>query len=398
MKFQSRLIGHCTSKLIEKELIQLDVNELVQRLILFDTFILKSVRFRDLPSLLAIFGYEGLLTLLEAKALQLECGHLTTGARSDKAIQLSLNSFSFSIVSPADYKQFLSRCFASIEPETKLTKKQFIRLKKTIADNMVLPTENGGNESMIQLYNDIQSNSNIFLTLVAKRLSERLNTSTVLSEFNLKMNRIDSNIFECDNNLAEKFNLQPVEVHQLIQSAGLALGNLNLRIEEMKLYNALSGFSETEMSIFDNKVRFLLDDFLPGNLEKQMHRVCTINGFPDLSNIQDVKIDVEKLLEIRNTIECREFRMWLQSLDATSDAEIEERLTSLRARMGNLLTGNPARVIRFLLSALIGVVPGVGTITSLVIDSLDSFLLEKILPSDGPVSFISDMYPSIFQK
>lgn len=149
MKIQSRLIGHCTDKVVEQNLIQLDVNSLVQRLILFDTFILKSVRLRDLPSLLSIFGYGGLTNLLKTGALQLECGHLTSGeirsTSSHPTEPLPLGSFSFTIASPGDYKQFLSRCFTAIEPETKLAKKTYIKLKETIAEHMLLPPNTGGN-------------------------------------------------------------------------------------------------------------------------------------------------------------------------------------------------------------------------------------------------------------
>jgi len=61
MKMQSRLIGPCSDKIVSPDLIEIRVSALAQRLVLFDTFILKSIRLREVPSLLTIFGLKDLL-------------------------------------------------------------------------------------------------------------------------------------------------------------------------------------------------------------------------------------------------------------------------------------------------------------------------------------------------
>lgn len=58
--------------------------------------------------------------------------------------------------------------------------------------------------------------------------------------------------------------------------------------------------------------------------------MLTITGLPDLSQLAP-GIDVEKLLELRNRAERREFRGWLRTIDTESDQQISQ-LCSGRTR------------------------------------------------------------------
>jgi hypothetical protein len=126
-----------------------------------------------------------------------------------------------------------------------------------------------------------------------------------------------------------------------------------------------------------------------------MKRVLTIKGFDDLDElIAEGKVDLVKLLEIRDSRECREFRDWLWSADFYTDAEIEEQVNSLRDKLAWFVRGPQGKALRWLASARIGV--GTGDVAGAIGGALDTFLLEKILPNSGPLSFISNMYPTIF--
>jgi hypothetical protein len=53
--------------------VKLDVEGFIRRLLLFDTYILYSVRFKEIPELVRHFGYEGTLALLNSGALEIRC-------------------------------------------------------------------------------------------------------------------------------------------------------------------------------------------------------------------------------------------------------------------------------------------------------------------------------------
>src|SRR5215468_4597242 len=62
--------------------VELDVEGFVRRLLLFDTYILYSVRLKEIPELVKHFGYEGTLALLSSDALEIrcECAQFAEGA------------------------------------------------------------------------------------------------------------------------------------------------------------------------------------------------------------------------------------------------------------------------------------------------------------------------------
>ena len=53
--------------------VALDIEGLIRRLLLFDTYILYSVRLKEIPELVRHFGYEGTIALLTSGALEICC-------------------------------------------------------------------------------------------------------------------------------------------------------------------------------------------------------------------------------------------------------------------------------------------------------------------------------------
>lgn len=81
-----------------------------------------------------------------------------------------------------------------------------------------------------------------------------------------------------------------------------------------------------------------------------------------------------------------------------SDLEIKERVSSLRARLGNAVQTLPGKAIRLLATTGIGLIPPVGPVIGFLAGAVDTFLLEKMLPKSGVVVFLSNLYPSIFDR
>jgi hypothetical protein len=176
----------------------------------------------------------------------------------------------------------------------------------------------------------------------------------------------------------------------------LAIGGLNQRISEMKAYTAMSGFRDAEVPIFEQKLSFLERQITPEPQEERFKRVHTLKGFQDLDDlVNSGKVDLMKVLAIRETKQCKEFRDWLWSIDSATDAEIEERITSLRERLSWYAHGTTGKSIRWLSSIGIGLA---GNVAGAATGLLDNFLLEKLLPNPGAVSFLNQLYPSIFKE
>lgn len=131
-----------------------------------------------------------------------------------------------------------------------------------------------------------------------------------------------------------------------------------------------------------------------------MQKVSNISSpkdFPDLGVLADEgRLKLDKVLEIRETKECKEFRDWLTGIDTATDEEIKERIDGIRARIGNFLGGIPGKSVRLLISTGLGFIPS-GAAISFVESLGDTFLLEKIFPASGPIAFINKMLPSAFE-
>ena len=82
------------------------------------------------------------------------------------------------------------------------------------------------------------------------------------------------------------------------------------------------------------------------------------------------------------------------ALISYTDKELEDRLKSLQAKLSDFLHSGAGRTLRILVGEGAGMIPGVGTIVS----AIDSFLLEKIFPHKGAITFVNKLYPSIFRN
>jgi hypothetical protein len=107
-------------------------------------------------------------------------------------------------------------------------------------------------------------------------------------------------------------------------------------------------------------------------------------------------VNVAKLLEVRDSAECQEFRTWLRTLDEKSDEEIKNRVDSFRAKVSEAMKSGPGRVVRFGVVAGSSLIPGAGVVVSPGLGILDTFVIDKILGDPGPAAFLSHEYKSLF--
>jgi hypothetical protein len=115
---------------------------------------------------------------------------------------------------------------------------------------------------------------------------------------------------------------------------------------------------------------------------------------PDFKSGQ--RVNVDPLLKVRDSAECREFREWLPTLEDRTDAEIRDMVSSIRAKMASAASSSGGKLVRLAATTGIGLIPVVGPIAGVAAGAVDSFLIEKLLPKSGIVAFLSDTYPSLF--
>jgi hypothetical protein len=190
------------------------------------------------------------------------------------------------------------------------------------------------------------------------------------------------------------FGFSPEKSHLVLQAAISAVANLNHRLADMQAYSAITGFLDSESPLLFGKLAGILAPLNPKLQEEQFERVVELADVPDFQPGQ--RVDLELLMKVRNSAECREFREWLSTLQDVSDAEIKEMVASIKSKMASLANSKSGKLVRLAATAGIGLIPVVGPITGAVAGTIDAFLVDQVLPRSGIVAFLTEQYPSLF--
>jgi hypothetical protein len=207
--------------------------------------------------------------------------------------------------------------------------------------------------------------------------------------------------FGVDNDLARRYLLPGVEAHRIIESAMMALGRLSERLASMRAYSALAGFSDSDNKLLDAKIGALASLVSPESQERVFSRIAALKGLP-VPEYGSTTVDAKTLLKIRESDECRAFKQWLSGSEALSDKELRERVSGFSRRIRQAVNSRVGKAVRFVVSNGLGigvslVSPPSGVVAGLALGVVDSFLLERLMPKDAVVSFLSESYPSLFK-
>jgi hypothetical protein len=405
MDIRKRVVAPFAETSTTDGIMRVDLSGFVLRLLLFDKYICQSTRLKEFPYLIKAFGYEGVKALLDSKAIDIDCdiaGITQVGqmkvleGRRKKGI-LPLGSYSFSTARfVLDRTKFIHECLQSFHKIEGLHKRDVIKLKGAVASRILPLPKQADEDTIEQLKCDMRLNVPNIKSAIAINFKWKFKTEINPADLSVQINPIDEEDFHTETNLTKDFHISEKEAHEVVEGGLLTVGSLNRRIAEMKAYTALSGFKDSDLPIFDQKLDFILRSFSPQSQEDRIKRVFVIKGFQDLDDlINRGQVDLVRLLEIRESKECKEFRDWLLSIDSASDAEIEERINSLKEKPSWFAHSSSGKSVRWLASTGIGLV---GNVAGAIAGLLDTFLLDKLLPNPGPISFLTSMYPSIFKE
>jgi hypothetical protein len=167
----------------------------------------------------------------------------------------------------------------------------------------------------------------------------------------------------------------------------------------MQATESVSGFRDDELSVLDGRLQWMWQNTDPAAQEARFQRVVTIGGMPSLSDLPaGQRIDIRRVLKIRESPDCREMRQWLRNIESESDDEISKRLFSFREGLAAATHTRSKTTVRFLLVTVAGWLPPIGILTGVVASGVDHFIFEKLIGRPGPATFLGRSYPSIFKR
>jgi hypothetical protein len=388
-------------RLHDNVVIGADVNDVVVRLLLFNNYILDSTRLLEIPQLVSAFGAEGLIELLQRGILQIRCEPLIVGQIGQTTILREENGllppccYAFRYVKIAQYEDYIHRCLQSLHAIPGLKHKTILRLKRAIVSSLVRVPDGFADLIQSEMTEWFRASPSLVRAAFDLELGRRFGTKVADIPIKFRLDEIGPSDFRVESDLSMNLNVSIDEVHNIGMAAGFAVATLVQRLAEMRTFSALTGFSETDVALAQAKFDFLARAIIPDTEERRFSRVMQLSGFPDFRlEWNERSVNIHKLLEVRDSDECRVFREWLRSTDTLSDKEIQDVTAGLRARLGTMANNTPGKAFRFLASAVIGIY---GVLPSLIAGLIDSFIVDRLFPQKGIISFLSRQYPSIFE-
>jgi hypothetical protein len=398
MDISRRLIGVSAVFSEDGKVVDVDLESLVRRLILFDCYVLHSIRLQEFPILARRLGYENLRDLLSANLIEIrcECLQLMQTAQSGIFGDPVLPDFSYQFHwIDAQKPKYVHDCLQGMHEVSGIRHKDVLRLKRSIAEAIkALPPE-----VRPQLFppfqNELLQNPDLVRKAVELAIRNKLGREGVL--FSLKIHQESESIFRAETDLAETLGVEKREAHKLVETGLLGVAHLTQSIGEMKAYSALNGFREEEVPLFRDKLDFLADAVSSRPRERNFQRVVEISELPTVAEERGA-INVERLLKIRESREAGEFRDWLCGIGPTTDAEeIRERVAGWRALVGLRISSSAGQAIRLLATSAVGLVPH-AALAALALGVFDQFIVEKVFPRSGVAAFVNELYPSLFEQ
>jgi hypothetical protein len=378
------------------EVASIDVGALIRRLILFDRVIVRSFRLREIPLLVRTFGKTGIQELLHSGVLKFCCEFTCVicdihqnGIRSVPA-----EHFTFGIVDAKDRDGVLRKELRGLQSVAGLKNSERDAIEQAVWTSLVRPPGTFGADLLQQIDTDLRTNSPSLKTGILDELRREF-VSLDLADRMLEINveEPQERVFNIKTTIRRDFGLSPEKTHLLLQRSVIAVSNLNQRLAEMAAYSALTGFLESEAPLLFGKLAGILAPQNPSIAEEQFKRVIEVADVPDFKPGQ--KVDVEKLMKIRESAECRDFRGWLSTVQDISDAEIRNVAGGMKNKLASLAGSFGGKAVRLAATTLIGIVPG-GLVLGSAAGAIDSFLVDRVLPRSGILAFLADVYPSLF--
>jgi hypothetical protein len=391
---QKRLFGPVAVQDRENRVVSVDLAAFITRLLLFDTYILQSIWLEDLILLQHSFGTSGLSQLFEAGALQFQCPAFTFGqtgqARStftseQPRASLPLFNYQFSVLRVQGDEEKVSQTLGALDPA----------LRAELSKGRVLVPANHSEKVFETFYRDLKSG---ILNSAVRIELRRMGIIPIPHHLHVEQREDDE--FSVENDLSRRYLLPDIQAHRIIETAMMALGRLDERIASMQAYSALSGLNEKDRALLEAKLGVIASSFVTTSSLQEFSRVASLKGLP-VPEYGSSVVDVKTLLKIRESDECKAFKEWLSGSGALSDKELRERVSGFARRIRQAMHSRVGKAVRFVVSnglgiGLSGIAPPLGLVAGVAVAALDTFLLEKLMPKDAVISFLSESYPSLF--
>jgi len=372
------------------------ISTIIEKLILFENLTLESHRLSEIPVLINSIGYESTIALLDCGDFVIHSDRIVLGSWNKELLKL-VERFKFRPMKFEAKKSF-EKDISNLRGKCDLSLKEFKKLEEKLDSVVNYYSGDTLTEFHKSVIEDFKTSGNYLIEAIKIKIAERLNVNIPNEEIQAKIHYLDKELFKIESNLKNLLDIDRSTEYEIVTDACFGVGRVNEKILQMSTYNSTTGFQPDEVSIFQEKIKFLENQFDTTKNTEQLQRVINLAGFPSIEEKYATEgLNLEHLLEIRKEDEVVNFRNWLYSTEYISDEKLEDMLNNLKVKLSKVLDTGWGKSLKFIFSTGLGAMPGVGQVVGAGYSLIDTFVLESLLSQPGAITFISRQYPTIFE-
>jgi len=408
--------------------------DFIEYLILCDNFVLDSLFLSEIPHLVSNFGIVPVLELVKSDFFQIRSetflafgstGRLSkvSNSRARKGdlpyCSFCIDPFSIypyeqsELVEPpnersyiVDQKKFNSNNLKVLQTIQGLNKKEYRKLKKSIADSIVhFQSTKIIDEISKQNYKDFKIENTAIKYAISIELQNRFNINLKPEKITFNIKFIDDTDFSVSSNLKSLINMNDEQVHNILERSLLSICAINYNSALMREHNVRLGYRENEIDVLYYKIlsQYINDTAIRKNFD-DFRKIVEIKNLPDLNTaFNNKQIDLIKVLEIRNCRECTEFRTWINNQKNLDLKDLRESLESVSQIIRDKLNTKTGKITKFAISQgsslSLGLIdPVLGISSSIGVTVLDNYLSKNFLSKKPHFTFLNNKFPSIYKS
>ena len=369
----------------QDEVPALDAGRFLERLLIFDEYILDSARLLEIPQLIETFGSDGVEELLSSRCLRIRAEAIAHGLADSDPENLvhGRPQMAQSADFDADFDGYLKRALAMAQLGTA----DSTRWEILIQDARLTPDPSHMREALAASVQQIERQSSAFLDALGQLLS-RLEAAVDLSAVRYDIEYDSRGRLRFHTNLDEPCDLSPRTEFQIVEHTLRTVCNVNAAEAKMRQDRALAVFrdDESDTRLLDAQLRDVASEVEPNLSDAHLSRVLTFSDMPDFgAAVARGGVDLGKFIEVRQSDAAQAFRAWLRNVSDMPDADLRDRLDPVRDKLRGALTSLPGKAVRCIVTTAAGLLsPGIGVAAGVT----DSVFLEMFLPKAGPMGFL----------
>jgi hypothetical protein len=393
-----------------------DVGALVRRLLLFEHCTLESDGLVEIPRLYNAFGFKDLMALPESGALSIICDSVTmgnigqtSGLKVTRARGGTLPLCSYRIV-PVSIPERLETgelyrgkyVDQALDVIRKMglkdsERRRLMRVLASMLDTYPRIVVNDSKDRLRTLVEREDPTIRKALEVEFRRARGRRLPGAV----ELRLDDLgDGGDFRVSTNLASRAGIDERATHMIVERALLGAAGLEQRILVMEATESVPGFREEELPVLEERYGAAGKQLSGEAQEARFQRVVSIGrDLPDLNKRQSgERIDLRRVLKLRDSPDRREMRDWLRKIDSESDTEINKRLFGFREGLKAATHTRSKTAIRLVLTNAVGLLPVYGSAAGPAAGAADRLIFEKWIGRPRPTTFLGRGYTSIFRR